>query len=95
MGRKNNERERGEWNKKSNLPYILLELREFECQSFHQLLTWKEKITTHFMHNQLGKKPFNDSTNVLKTSSNFLLLQRTAVYTHVVNQYIHMVNQAT
>ena len=55
MGRKNNERERGEWNKKSNLPYILLELREFECQSFHQFLTWKEKITTHFMHNQLGK----------------------------------------
>ena len=22
-----------------------------------------KKITTHFMHNQLGKKPFNDSTN--------------------------------
>ena len=56
-----NEKEREKWNGKSNHA-ILLELREFECQSFHAFLTWKEKdeeITTHFMHNQLGKSSTN------------------------------------
>ena len=62
VGRKNNERERGEWNEKSNHA-ILLGLREFECQSF---LTWKEKDEEDndtFYAQSTGKKPFNDSTN--------------------------------
>ena len=64
VGRKNNEREREEWNEKSNHA-ILLELREFECQSFHQFLTWKEKDEDNdtFYAQSTGKKPFNDSTN--------------------------------
>ena len=37
-GKNYNERERGEWNEKSNHA-ILFELREFECQSFHEFLS--------------------------------------------------------
>ena len=57
------EKEREEWNEKSNYA-ILLELREFECQSFHQFLAWKEKDEDDTFYAQsTGEKPFNDSTN--------------------------------
>ena len=41
-------------------------MREFECQSFHQFLAWKEKDEEDndtFYVQSTGKKPFNDSTN--------------------------------
>ena len=41
-------------------------MREFECQSFHQFLAWKEKDEEDndtFYAQSTGKKPFNDSTN--------------------------------
>ena len=45
---------------------VLVGLREFECQSFQEFLTWKEKQeedSNTFYAQSTGKKPFNDSTN--------------------------------
>ncbi len=44
----------------------IIGLREFECQSFQEFLTWKEKEeedNNTFYAQSTGKKPFNDSTN--------------------------------
>ena len=67
-----NEREREEWNEKSNHA-ILLELREFECQSFHQFLAWKEKDEED-NDTFYAQSTENDSTND-ETGNHFRALE--------------------
>ena len=56
---------RGESGMGKSNHVILLELKEFEFQSFHELLTWKkeEEDNNVFYAQSTGKKSFNDSTN--------------------------------